>query len=261
MTFRNRYHRVASLTRPLREKLRKKVEPITLFPPEFSKSEKDFVNYVYTRRLTMVGPSRLFSVVTAVRHSIRHEVAGDFVECGVWRGGASLLAALLIRDLGSSLAVRMFDTFEGMSTPSDHDVEIQSGKRAAEFHSLKQLGTHNEWAYASLEEVKQHFSEAGIDEAQAIFVKGKVEDTLRIPANVPGRISTLRLDTDWFESTRVELEILYPRLGIGGALLLDDYGYWEGARRAVDEYFQGLGPKAPMLNIVDAEGRVAIKPG
>ena len=219
------------------------------------------MNYVYTRRLTMVDPSRLFSVVTAVRHSVRHEVAGDFVECGVWRGGASLLAALLIRDLGSSMAVRMFDTFEGMSTPSDYDVKIQSGERATEFHSLKQLGTHNEWAYASLEEVKQHFSEAGIDEGQAIFVKGKVEDTLRIPANVPGRISTLRLDTDWFESTRVELEVLYPRLGVGGALLLDDYGYWEGAKRAVDEYFQGLGAKAPMLTIVDAEGRVAIKPG
>ena len=62
-------------------------------------------------------------------------------------------------------------------------------------------------------------------------------ETLNIPSNLPESISVLRLDTDWYESTRKELQILYPRLGVGGVLIIDDYGYWDGCRKAVHEYF------------------------
>ena len=253
------YNNIARVTRPFRERLRKKPEPISNFPPEFSNVEKDFVNYCYSRELTMVSPAGLVAIVTAVRHSLTNEIAGDFVECGVWRGGASLLAALLINEYQSKKVVYLFDTFEGMATPGSQDVEIRSGKLASDFHSRKQLPSHNEWAFASLEEVKNNFMIAGISAGQAVFVKGKVEETLEDPTNIPDQVSTLRLDTDWYSSTRKELEVLYPRLVAGGALLLDDYGFWDGSRRAVDEYFVRLGRNAPMLNVVDLERRIAIK--
>src|SRR5690606_24776929 len=88
------------------------------------------------------------------------------------------------------------------------------------------------------------------------FVEGKVEDT--IPATVPDRISLLRLDTDWYESTRHELEHLWPLLQPGGVLIIDDYGHFEGARKAVDEYFLDRSD-APLLNRIDYTGRIAIK--
>ena len=69
------------------------------------------------------------------------------------------------------------------------------------------------------------------------FIEGKVEDTLKLPKNLPDKISILRLDTDWYESTKAELEILYPKLSKNGILLIDDYGHWKGARKAVDEFF------------------------
>jgi hypothetical protein len=88
-------------------------------------------------------------------------------------------------------------------------------------------------------------------------VSGPVETTL--PAQAPDRLALLRLDTDWYASTRHELEQLYPRLVREGVLIVDDYGHWEGAREAVDEYFAANGP-APLLQRVDYTGRMAVKP-
>lgn len=94
-------------------------------------------------------------------------------------------------------------------------------------------------------------------EANLIYVKGKVEDTL--PVNKPaGKIALLRLDTDWYESTKHELNILFPMLVQNGVLIIDDYGHWQGCRKAVDEYIQEN--KLPLLlNRIDYTGRIAIK--
>jgi O-methyltransferase len=83
-----------------------------------------------------------------------------------------------------------------------------------------------------------------------------VEDTL--PDQAPERIALLRLDTDWYASTKHELEQLYPRLAEGGVLIVDDYGHYEGARRAVDEYFRAAGEPV-LLNRIDFSGRLVIK--
>ncbi len=96
----------------------------------------------------------------------------------------------------------------------------------------------------------------GYDAQRLHYVKGKVEDT--IPSAAPEQIAILRLDTDWYASTRHELEHLYPRLARGGVLIIDDYGHWEGARRAVDEYF-ATQQVAILLNRLDQTGRIAIK--
>ena len=118
---------------------------------------------------------------------------------------------------------------------------------------------------ANIDEVKhamstlqKNCSDTGIDIASLKFIKGDVCETLKEPDNVPDQISVLRLDTDWYESTKAELEILYPKLSNKGVLIIDDYGHWEGARKAVDEYFLSQKYK-PLFNVIDRTGRSAIK--
>ena len=89
------------------------------------------------------------------------------------------------------------------------------------------------------------------------MVKGKVEDTL--PGHAPDHIAVLRLDTDWYASTKHEMEHLYPRLARGGVLIIDDYGHWAGSRQAVDEYLAEHGIHL-LLNRTDYTGRMALKP-
>jgi hypothetical protein len=88
------------------------------------------------------------------------------------------------------------------------------------------------------------------------FIKGLVENT--VPDNAPERISILRLDTDWYESTRHELEHLYPRLVSGGVLIIDDYGYWRGSTQAVDEFLEATRERLLLLRA--STGRIAVKP-
>jgi O-methyltransferase len=117
-------------------------------------------------------------------------------------------------------------------------------------------GEHNDWAYAPEEEVRRNLLSTGLDRDRLHLVKGPVEDT--IPGQAPDSIALLRLDTDWYRSTLHELTQLWPRLAQGGVLIIDDYGYWDGARRAVDEFFGAMGAP-PMLSRIDSTGRLAIK--
>ena len=188
------------------------------------------------------------------------EIEGDFVECGVWRGGNALAAKLTFESLGSDKKVWLFDTFAGMSEPTDVDRGAISGEIARETFLASQNDDHNDWCFASLEDVRRNFEAARVDMAGVSFVKGDVLKTLRDHANLPGAISILRLDTDWYESTREELRVLYPRLSIGGCLLIDDFGCWEGARKAVEDYFAELPPRArPLLQYTDYTGRMGVK--
>jgi hypothetical protein len=104
--------------------------------------------------------------------------------------------------------------------------------------------------------VKETLRATGYPAERLHFVVGPVEET--IPREVPPGIALLRLDTDWYESTKHELEHLYPLLADGGALIIDDYGHWEGCKRAVDEYF-AASPPPVLLSRIDYTGRVAIK--
>jgi O-methyltransferase len=199
---------------------------------------------------TMTSPARIFAVCAAVRHVEANNIAGAFVECGVWKGGSSMAAALTFR---APRPFFLFDTFEGMSAPTDHDRHAGSGRLAAGM--LGDAGKDSMiWCNAPLDEVKRNMASTGYPTDCVTYVKGKVEDTL--PASAPEQISILRLDTDWYESTKHELEQLYPRLSPGGVLIIDDYGYWAGAKKAVDEYFNG----SMFLSRIDDTGRVAIKP-
>jgi hypothetical protein len=143
-----------------------------------------------------------------------------------------------------------------MPPPSERDVRRGDGRAAAELLEAQPRETSKVWAVATLEDVQEGFAQVPYPAERVHFVKGRVEDT--IPAAAPERIAILRLDTDWYESTRHELEHLYPRLASGGVLLLDDYGYWEGAREAVDEFLATTGERLLLTRM--ASGRIAVKP-
>lgn len=203
---------------------------------------------------TMTSPERISAVCDAVRYVSKANIPGAYVECGVWRGGSSMAAALSLLAVGESKRhLYLFDTFEGMSTPSEHDVRAEDNLSAAAL--LDRSETSDKiWCRASIEDVSANMALTGYPLENITFCKGKVEDTL--PAQAPDEIAILRLDTDWYESTRHELEELFPRLAPGGVLIIDDYGYWAGARKAVDEYFAG---QPILLSRIDQTGRIAIK--
>jgi hypothetical protein len=206
---------------------------------------------------TMTSVERMYALREAVRHICRHEVPGDVVECGVWRGGSSMLAALaLLEAADTTRRLWLFDTFEGMNEPTERDVAVDGTRVADDWDAIRSRPDDPVLAAASLDDVERNMGRTGIDRERLRFVRGPVEQT--IPGEAPETIALLRLDTDWYESTRHELQHLWDRLSPGGVLIVDDYGHWAGAREAVDEFFAGRAD-APLLVRVDYTGRVAIK--
>jgi O-methyltransferase len=212
---------------------------------------------------TMTGVLRLDATIEAVRYCVARDVPGAFVECGVWRGGSLLAMLLTLRELGADdRDVYGFDTFEGMTEPSEHDTSVDGAPPALETWRDSRARDERPWSglYGTdifdFETVGSTLAASGYPADRIHLVRGPVEQTL--PDAAPGEIALLRLDTDWYASTRHELVHLYPRLNDGGVLIVDDYGHWEGARRAVDEYF---GSEAPplLLNRIDYTGRIAVK--
>jgi O-methyltransferase len=204
---------------------------------------------------TMTSVERQWAVIRAIAYLNANRIPGDIVECGVWRGGNMLIAKEMSK--GSPLARKfyLYDTFTGMSAPTEADVSL-SGELADKTFRERQRSDHTDWVYASLDDVRGNFRDAGLLDEQVVFIKGKVEDTLREEANLPKTIALLRLDTDFYESTKAELEVLYPRLVPGGVMIVDDYGHWQGARKAVDEYFRDA---HPLLIRVDYTARLMVK--
>ncbi|MBU0752557.1 MAG: TylF/MycF family methyltransferase [Gammaproteobacteria bacterium] len=228
------------------------------FPVELGESDQSVVRHIIENRLSMTSPERLFATLLACRHVEERGITGDFVECGVWRGGNSLIAAQVFGSQGANgRMVRLFDTFAGMTAPTDDDFTNADSVAARIKFEQSQRETHNEWCYASLDDVRNNFSVAGLLADNVRFVKGDVCQTLSDPANLPDRIAVLRLDTDWYESTKVELEVLWPLLQPGGILMVDDYGHWGGAKKAVDEFFASR--QRPFFSYIDATGRIAVK--
>ena len=208
--------------------------------------------YERCRPYTMTSVERMYGLYEAIRYVVREDIPGDIVECGVWRGGSSMLAALTLKELrDKNKRIHLYDTFAGMSEPSAED-----GSDARVEWEANEANGHNEWCYAPLEHVQRNLRSTGLDDERLLFVRGTVEQT--IPSKMPPSIAVLRLDTDWYESTLHELEHLYPALSTRGVLIVDDYGHWTGARRAVDEYFDQVGHH-PLLARLDYTGRMCVK--
>lgn len=203
----------------------------------------------------MTSSERVVALRSALVHVVRTGVPGAIVECGVWRGGSAMAAALTLLSLEEVRPLHLFDTFEGMSPPTEVDVSYD-GHRASDV--LRESGPDSTyWAIASMDEVRANLASTGYPDGSTHLVRGRVEDT--IPDRAPDEIALLRLDTDWYESTRHELVHLWPRLSPGGVLIVDDYGHWQGARRATDEFLASL-EREPLLHRIDYTARAAVKP-
>ena len=213
------------------------------------------------RPYTMTPPEVTLNAIRAAQYVAEHNIPGAVVECGVWRGGVSMAMASKLQFHGQQRDIYLYDTFEGMSEPTENDIAPSGQKAEVLLKNLIKDEQNHIWAFAPIDKVRSNVESLGYPTEKIKFVKGKVEET--IPATMPEQIALLRLDTDWYESTKHELLHLYPLLVSGGVLILDDYGYWAGARKAVDEFLETLNVK-PELNIVydgiANSARWAIKP-
>lgn len=223
------------------------------FPKDYDDEARAIIKAA--KPYTMTSLEKLYALILATRYVSEHKIPGDVVECGVWRGGSMHAVGRTLDGLGDTdRHLHLYDTFEGMPPPTEKD-RRQDGKLAEELleGSSRDSGV---WAVAGLDDVKSGMAEVPYPEDHVHYHKGLVEET--VPSEAPEQISILRLDTDWYASTLHELEHLYPRLSPGGVLLLDDYGWWQGSREAVDEFLAKTGVRLLLLRM--DEGRIAVKP-
>jgi O-methyltransferase len=211
---------------------------------------------------TLTSPERVAALCAAVRYLVEASVPGALVECGVWRGGSVLAMLRTLLDLGvTDRDVVLFDTFDAMPAPGAEDVDLL-GVAASEYHAAYARGDAYDhgFDYLPFEAVRRLLLGTGYPEDRIHMVRGLVEDT--VPAQAPERIALLRLDTDYYRSTRHELTHLGPRVAAGGVLIVDDYGHWRGSRQATDEYVDELRRHGVHLYLhrIDYSGRLAIIP-
>ena len=229
----------------------------TPIPSDYDATLAETVRRV--RRDTLTTAPRIAALCDSVEYVARAEIDGAFVECGVWRGGSMMAAALTLLRLGvTDRDLYLFDTFSGMPEPGAEDVPSPYDGYSPHKRWRRQRRLDREWAGVPIETVRDRLWSTGYPPERIHLIPGMVEDT--VPAEAPAEIALLRLDTDWYASTRHELEQLYPRLAARGVLIIDDYGHYEGARRAVDEYFAATGEPV-LLNRIDHTGRLVVKPG
>lgn len=232
---------------------RREARPKRRRAPQYDEEAQQIIRAVKPR--TMTATEKLFALILATRHVVDHGIGGAIVECGVWRGGSMQAAALTLLARGASdRELHLYDTFEGMPEPTEKDRRHDGRLASDALADSPKTGTV--WAIASLEDVRAGMAETGYPTERVHFHPGRVEET--IPAQAPDRIAILRLDTDWYESTKHELEHLYDRVPSGGVILIDDYAYWQGARQAVDEFVERTGARLLLLPM--ASGRIALKP-
>jgi O-methyltransferase len=232
------------------------VDPMTRLPIEATESDIAIIRSVMP--FTMTTPERVWALIKSVDYIMSNDIAGAFVECGVWRGGSAMaIASQLRRRDGEDREIWLYDTFAGMSTPTSVDREISTGRSAQKLMADTPIGDgNNVWARATLADVTANLKTTGFPQHRIRLVEGDVSETLL--QHRPDAISLLRLDTDWYESTRDELASLYQLLSPGGVCILDDYGHWDGARRAFDEFAQANGI-SPLMLPIDSSGRVFVK--
>ena len=207
-----------------------------------------------------VSKERFLSLYQSVNYIYKNHIPGDFVECGVFKGGSAMMMAYAMQEFDmynkNDKKLWLYDTFEGMANPSKYDENIFNQKAILELKKIKKRENIKDiWAYSSLDYVDQNILKTGIMKKNVNYIKGLVEKTLL--ELKPNKISLLRLDTDFYESTKIELETLYPLLEKGGILILDDYGHWKGCKKAVDEFFEN--EKNIFFQQIDYSGIIGVK--
>ena len=222
---------------------------------ELNEKDSNLINLI--SNYSMTPKIRIYNLLQALRHLKHKKIHGDYVECGVWKGGNILLfKKFLETDDEYHRNIYAYDTFEGMTSPDENDFEISNNNFATKLLEEDKSKKTNVWGVCSLEEVKKNISKHVKNLNNINFIKGPVENTLNERKNIPEKISLLRLDTDWYQSTKKELEVLYEKVESGGVIIIDDYGHWGGSKKAVDEFFSN---KFVWMHYVDYACRLIIK--
>ena len=208
---------------------------------KFNMTKEYFISIV--KPLTMTSIERITELFNSLEYIRLNNIFGDFVECGVWKGGNILgIMEYLYYYQMLDRNVWLYDTFEGMTEPEEIDVDLRNQKAS---DILQQV-----LCYSSIDEVKKNLSNSKFPFENLEFIIGDVCETLNDYNNIPTKICLLRLDTDWYKSTKKEMDILYPILNENGVLIVDDYGHWNGSKAAVDEYFKSHN-LSPTINNID----------
>lgn len=243
---------IKSLVKKLGYDLRRQNVIDNSFAPDATADERAV--YEIVKPFTMTGISSVINLISATRYIVENKIAGDFVECGVWRGGSMMTVALSLKKFNADdRHLFLYDTFSGMVAPTDKDRQFD-GKTADQVWRENSDGA---WCDASLEDVKSNMNLTGYPSDKIHYIEGKIEET--IPDTMPQKVALLRLDTDWYESTKHELSHLYPLLVPGGILIIDDYGHWSGSKTATDEFLAQQHFK-PLLHRIDYTRRMIVKP-
>jgi hypothetical protein len=202
-------------------------------------------HYIRGRAVTMLPLARLDNLRFCIETAISERIAGDIIETGVWRGGAMIFARGILKAHGvSDRLVWVADSFEGLPKPDAERFPIE-----AKAHSGVVMSKVFGHFAASLEDVQRNFSAYGLLDERVRFLKGWFKDTL--PGVPIERLAVMRLDGDYYESTRDALVNLYPRLAPGGFVVVDDFGEdtWTYCRKAVDEFRSEHGISDPMIKV------------
>lgn len=195
-------------------------------------NDTEILNFVIP--YTVCDNERILNVIQLVEKVARENIPGDFVEAGVYKGGIIMAMALKCKQLGLNRKIYAYDTFSGMTQPTEHDVDIHN-MRALDLMN-KSSGVYSEGIHckSGLEETKANIEKAGY--SNVVFCVGDITKTNL--NTIPKEIALLRLDTDWYESTKFELDHFEPNVVRGGYVIIDDYGHWKGSRKAVDDFLQ-----------------------
>lgn len=185
----------------------------------------DFLNIVSP--LSMTSEARIIYLFNELEHIRLNNIDGDLVECGVYKGGNILGMMEYCNYFNLNKTIWAYDTFSGMTQPKNIDVDIHNNSASNIIDSAK--------CDESLSNFQKNISKSKYNYLKIIV--GDVCETLCVNDNAPDNIALLRLDTDWHDSTKCELDILYPKVVSGGSIIIDDYGHWRGCRKAVDNYF------------------------
>jgi O-methyltransferase len=191
---------------------------------------KEFIEIV--KPFTMTSEERITKLFESLEYIRINNIEGDLVECGIWKGGNILgIMEYVYHHKMENRKIWLYDTFSGMTEPDENDIDFENNKArdvldSNSFYECK----------SPLDEVNQNLKLSKLPNDRLVYIIGDICETLNYENNTPKKISLLRLDTDWYQSTKKEMEVLYPKLVNNGVLIVDDYGHWKGSKKAVDEY-------------------------
>lgn len=184
----------------------------------------------------------------SIEYILKNNISGSIVECGVDSGNFEYVWINELMKNNTTRDIYLFDTFGGLTEPSEYDYTSKTASLyqmdSKEVHSTWKSkiinDSLNSWCYTPLEKVQNRLNSTGYPQEKLHYIVGDVMETLKDNKNIPEQIAILRLDTDWYESSKIELEMMYNNVTTGGLIIFDDYYHWDGQRRATDEYFKKI---------------------